>query len=42
MLAGHDRIKRLYGINGVTETEDKRVARIVDNFLRAFTVKGGK
>jgi TetR/AcrR family transcriptional repressor of mexJK operon len=42
MLAGHERVKRLYGINGATETEDKRVARIVDNFLRAFTPEGGK
>jgi TetR/AcrR family transcriptional repressor of mexJK operon len=37
MLAGHERIKRLYGINGAGESEQKRVARIVDNFLRAFT-----
>ncbi len=42
MLAGHERIKRLYGINGATENEDKRVARIVDNFLRAFTPEAGK
>jgi TetR/AcrR family transcriptional repressor of mexJK operon len=42
MLAGHERVKRLYGVNGKSETEDKRVARIVDNFLRAMTPEGGK
>ena len=36
MLAGHERIKRLYGVNGAGEAEKKRVARIVDCFLRAF------
>jgi len=36
MLAGHERVKRLYGVNGAAEAEDKRVTRIVDCFLRAF------
>ena len=42
MLAGLERIKRLYGVNGAAENENKRVARIVDNFLRAFTPEGRK
>jgi TetR/AcrR family transcriptional repressor of mexJK operon len=41
MLAGHERVKRLYGVNGgVAENESKRVARIVDCFLRAFHAGG--
>ena len=36
MLAGMERVKRLYGVNGTTENEQKRVARIVDSFLRAL------
>ncbi|HZQ72009.1 MAG TPA: TetR/AcrR family transcriptional regulator [Burkholderiales bacterium] len=39
MLAGHERVKRLYGVNGEREDEKKRVARIVDCFIAAF---GGK
>jgi TetR/AcrR family transcriptional regulator, mexJK operon transcriptional repressor len=42
MLTGHDRVKRLYGVNSTTESEDKRVARIVESFLRAFIPEGGK
>ena len=36
MLAGHERIKRLYGVHGADEAEKNRAARIVDCFLRAF------
>lgn len=36
MLAGHERIKRLYGVNGAVEDESKRVARIVECFVRAL------
>ena len=36
MLAGHERIKRLYGVRGADEAEKNRVARIIDCFLRAF------
>ena len=36
MLSGQERIKRLYGLNGDAGSEKKRVARIVDCFLRAF------
>ena len=35
MLAGLDRIKRLFAVNDA-ETEPPRTARIVDTFLRAF------
>jgi TetR/AcrR family transcriptional repressor of mexJK operon len=35
MLAGLDRIKRLFGVDD-TEGEAKRTERIVDSFLRAF------
>ena len=37
MLAGLERIKRLYGVPRKTEDESRRVARIVDCFLRAFS-----
>lgn len=39
MLAGQERVRRLYGINGKTngsEPESRRVPRIVDCFLRAY------
>ena len=36
MLAGHERVKRLYGVRGGA-SERRNVARIVDCFLRAFT-----
>jgi TetR/AcrR family transcriptional repressor of mexJK operon len=42
MLAGHERIKRLYGITNRSENEKKRVASIVDSFLRAFSPPGGR
>lgn len=35
MLAGHERVRRLYGVNGA-EAEARRVPRIVDCFLRAY------
>jgi TetR/AcrR family transcriptional repressor of mexJK operon len=35
MLAGQERVRRLYGLNGV-EAESRRVPRIVDCFLRAY------
>jgi TetR/AcrR family transcriptional regulator, mexJK operon transcriptional repressor len=35
MLAGHDRIKRLFSVNDA-EGEAPRTARIVDTFLRAY------
>ena len=35
LLAGHDRIKRLFAVTD-TESEARRTARIVDTFLRAF------
>lgn len=35
MLAGQERVKRLYGLNGA-EAESRRVPRIVDCFLRAY------
>lgn len=40
MLAGHERVKRLYGVSRAAEQEKKRVTRIVDCFLRAFTGAG--
>ncbi len=39
MLAGQERVRRLYGLNGKTrgeESESRRVPRIVDCFLRAY------
>ena len=35
MLAGHDRLKRLFAVPPGAETEAARVARIVDLFLKA-------
>ncbi|HEX7053358.1 MAG TPA: TetR/AcrR family transcriptional regulator [Burkholderiales bacterium] len=35
MLAGQERVRRLYGLNGA-EGESRRVPRIVDCFLRAY------
>lgn len=35
MLAGQERVRRLYGLNGA-ESESRRVPRIVDCFLRAY------
>ena len=40
MLAGHERVKRLYGVSGAASAESRRVTRIVDCFLRAFTPRG--
>jgi AcrR family transcriptional regulator len=40
MLAGQERVRRLYGLNGA-EAESRRVPRIVDCFLRAYA-SGGK
>ncbi len=39
MLAGQERVRRLYGIANGAEAEARRVARIVDCFLRAFGEK---
>jgi TetR/AcrR family transcriptional regulator, mexJK operon transcriptional repressor len=36
MLAGHERVRRIYGIGNGAESEPHRVGRIVDCFLRAF------
>jgi len=36
MLAGLDRLKKLFGVNGEGESEAHRTARIVDCFLRAY------
>ena len=36
MLAGVDRVKRLFGVNDQRETNERRSARIVDCFLRAY------
>ena len=36
MLAGHDRIKRLFGVTDKGESEARRTARIVDCFLRVY------
>jgi TetR/AcrR family transcriptional repressor of mexJK operon len=36
MLAGVDRVKRLFGVNDQRESDERRAARIVDCFLRAF------
>jgi TetR/AcrR family transcriptional repressor of mexJK operon len=36
MLAGQDRIKRLFGVSDEAESEARRTARIVDCFLRAY------
>lgn len=38
MLVGHDRIKRLFGIAPGAESEPRRAARIVDCFLKAFSL----
>jgi hypothetical protein len=35
MLAGHDRLKRLFAVPPAAEGETARVARIVDLFLKA-------
>ena len=35
MLAGHDRLKRLFAVAPGAESEAARTARIVDSFLRA-------
>lgn len=37
MLAGHDRIKRLFCVAAGAESEQRRAGRIVDCFLRAFS-----
>jgi len=37
MLAGHERVRRLYGVGGASANEKGRVTRIVDCFLRALT-----
>ena len=42
MLAGQDRIKRLYGMDGGARGERRQVTRTVDCFLRAFAVNGGR
>ena len=36
MLAGVDRVKRLFGIDNQRESDERRAARIVDCFLRAY------
>lgn len=36
MLAGQDRIKRLFGVRSSPKGERERAARIVDRFLRAY------
>jgi len=36
MLAGIDRMKKLFSVNGEGEGEAHRTARIVDCFLRAY------
>ncbi len=36
MLAGHERVRRIYGIGNGAESEPHRVGRIVDCFLRAY------
>jgi hypothetical protein len=36
MLAGVDRVKRLFGVNDQRETNERRAGRIVDCFLRAY------
>jgi hypothetical protein len=36
MLAGVDRVKRLFGVNDQRETSERRAGRIVDCFLRAY------
>ena len=40
MLAGQDRIKRLYGVGGGAVNERRRVTRVVDRFLCGFAVEG--
>jgi hypothetical protein len=40
MLVGHDRIKRLYGVEPYrTAGQARRTARLVDCFLRAYSNK---
>jgi len=41
MLAGHERVRRLYGIANGAEAEAWRTGRIVDCFLRAFGLETG-
>ena len=36
MLVGVDRVKRLFGVNDQRESDERRAARIVDCFLRAY------
>ena len=36
MLAGVDRVKRLFGVGNGGENDARRAARIVDSFLRAY------
>ena len=36
MLVGHDRLKRLFGVNGADKGDARRTARMVDCFLRAY------
>ena len=36
MLAGVDRVKRLFGIDNQRESDERRAARIVECFLRAY------
>ena len=36
MLAGHDRLKRLFVVPATAESEPRRCARIVDLFLKAY------
>lgn len=41
MLVGHDRLKRLYGVAPRRiAAETRRAARLVDCFLRAFSIEG--
>jgi hypothetical protein len=36
MLAGTDRVKRLFCVTNGIDKDEKRTARIVDTFLRAY------
>jgi len=36
MLAGHERVKRLYGVQRVAQDEKRQVTHVVDCFLRSF------
>jgi TetR/AcrR family transcriptional repressor of mexJK operon len=40
MLVGHDRIKRLYGIARFAASDARRATRIVDCFLRMYSIEG--